>query len=111
MTFAGRARHEEEGGGERRAVPGGVRRGAYLVLATDIPHGERDVLVLDGLDVETCAIVEGDAVEVSGKEDPAVSSRWAPNTTRSNYRISLAIRRSTTRSRVGRGTYRWWGWW
>ena len=27
---------------------------AYLVLATDIPHGERDVLVLDGLDVEAC---------------------------------------------------------
>jgi hypothetical protein len=24
-----------------------------LVLTTDIPHGERDVLVLDGLDVET----------------------------------------------------------
>lgn len=24
-----------------------------LVLSTDIPHGERDVLVLDGLDVET----------------------------------------------------------
>ena len=27
---------------------------AYLVLATDIPHGERNVLVLDGLDVKTC---------------------------------------------------------
>lgn len=25
-----------------------------LVLTTDIPHGERDVLVLDRLDVETC---------------------------------------------------------
>lgn len=25
-----------------------------LVLATDIPHGERDVPVLDRLDVETC---------------------------------------------------------
>jgi hypothetical protein len=27
---------------------------ANLVLATDIPHGELDVLVLYGLDVETC---------------------------------------------------------
>ena len=26
--------------------------GADLVLAADVPHGERDVLVLDGLDVE-----------------------------------------------------------
>ena len=84
---------------------------SHLVLTTNVPHGERNVLVLDGLDVETCAIVDGNAVEVSGEEDPAVSSRWAPNTARSNYRISLAIRRSTTRSRVGRGTYRWWGWW
>jgi hypothetical protein len=25
---------------------------ANLVLAADVPHGERDVLVLDGLDVE-----------------------------------------------------------
>ena len=27
---------------------------ADLVLASDIPHGELDVLVLDGLDVEAC---------------------------------------------------------
>ena len=25
-----------------------------LVLSSDIPHGERDVLVLDGLNVEAC---------------------------------------------------------
>jgi hypothetical protein len=30
---------------------------ADLVLSTDIPYGEGDVLVLDGLDVETCADV------------------------------------------------------
>jgi hypothetical protein len=29
-----------------------------LVLSTDIPHGELNVLVLDGLDVETCRKVE-----------------------------------------------------
>lgn len=29
--------------------------GADLVLTTDIPHGKLNVLVLDGLDVETCA--------------------------------------------------------
>lgn len=29
-------------------------QGTNLVLTTDIPHGELDVLVLDGLDVETC---------------------------------------------------------
>jgi hypothetical protein len=29
---------------------------ADLVLTTDIPHGELDVLVLYGLDVETCKI-------------------------------------------------------
>jgi hypothetical protein len=28
--------------------------GSDLVLTTDIPHGELNVLVLDGLDVETC---------------------------------------------------------
>ena len=28
---------------------------ANLVLASDVPHGERDVLVLDRLDVESCA--------------------------------------------------------
>ena len=28
--------------------------GTDLVLTTDIPDGELDVLVLDGLDVETC---------------------------------------------------------
>ena len=27
-------------------------RSTDLVLASDVPHGERDVLVLDGLDVE-----------------------------------------------------------
>ena len=28
--------------------------GADLVLSSDVPHGERDVLVFDSLDVETC---------------------------------------------------------
>lgn len=32
-----------------------------LVLSTDIPHGELNVLVLDGLDVETCRKVESSA--------------------------------------------------
>ena len=32
-----------------------------LVLSTDIPHGELNVLVLDGLDVETCSEVESSA--------------------------------------------------
>lgn len=32
---------------------------ADLVLASNIPHGERDVLVLDRLDIETCADVSG----------------------------------------------------
>jgi hypothetical protein len=27
---------------------------SHLVLASHVPHGERDVLVLDGLDVEAC---------------------------------------------------------
>jgi len=31
---------------------------AYLVLATDVPNGERDVLVLDGLDVEAWLMVK-----------------------------------------------------
>lgn len=30
---------------------------ADLVLSTDIPYGEGDVLVLDGLDVKTCASI------------------------------------------------------
>ena len=30
-------------------------QGSDLVLTTDIPHGELDVLVLDGLDVEACS--------------------------------------------------------
>ena len=34
---------------------------ADLVLSTDIPHGELNVLVLDGLDVETCSKVESSA--------------------------------------------------
>jgi len=33
-----------------------------LVLTTDIPHGELNVLVLDGLDVETCARVSVTAI-------------------------------------------------
>ena len=32
-----------------------------LVLSTDIPHGELDVLVLDSLDVEACSGVEWSA--------------------------------------------------
>ena len=32
-----------------------------LVLSTDIPHGELNVLVLDGLDVETCRKIESSA--------------------------------------------------
>lgn len=32
-------------------------QGTDLVLSTDIPHGELDVLVLDGLDVESCTEV------------------------------------------------------
>lgn len=32
-----------------------------LVLASDIPHGELDVLVLDGLDVETCTPLSANA--------------------------------------------------
>ena len=35
--------------------------GTDLVLTTDIPDGELDVLVLDGLDVETCRQVESSA--------------------------------------------------
>ena len=42
-------RHAEKARGGRWSIAR-----AYLVLATDIPHGERNVLVLDGLDVETC---------------------------------------------------------
>jgi hypothetical protein len=33
-----------------------------LVLTTDIPHGELNVLVLDGLDVETCMRVSVTAI-------------------------------------------------
>ena len=32
----------------------GDREGASKRRTSDIPNGERDVLVLDGLDVETC---------------------------------------------------------
>jgi hypothetical protein len=30
-------------------------QGTNLVLSSDIPHSERNVLVLDGLDVESCS--------------------------------------------------------
>lgn len=33
---------------------GQARAQAHLVLASDIPHGERNVLVFDGLHVEAC---------------------------------------------------------
>lgn len=35
--------------GKRRTMP---PEGTNLVLASDVPYGERDVLVLNGLDVE-----------------------------------------------------------
>lgn len=38
--------------------------GTDLVLTTDIPHGELNVLVLDGLDVEACA---DEAVSLLGR--------------------------------------------
>ena len=37
---------------------------ANLVLASDIPHCERDVLVLDGLDVETCILPVSAAIAI-----------------------------------------------
>lgn len=40
----------------RRTVP---PEGTDLVLSSNIPHGERDVLVLDGLNVEACVAVRG----------------------------------------------------
>lgn len=43
--------HKDETLGVLEVVP---PQGADLVLAPDVPHGERDVLVLDRLDVEAC---------------------------------------------------------
>lgn len=36
--------------------------GSDLVLSSDVPHGERDVLVFDGLDVEACECEAAGAV-------------------------------------------------
>jgi hypothetical protein len=46
-----------------------------LVLATDIPHGELDVAVLDGLDVETCLGVSLLARRVWGTSRAAIAQR------------------------------------
>lgn len=46
-------------------------QGTNLVLSSDIPHGERDVLVLNGLDVESCE-------EVSMFAAPAMTSQHIP---------------------------------
>lgn len=43
----------------------------YLVLASNIPHGEADVLVLDSLDVEACNQGE----RVRGSQRPEGSNR------------------------------------
>ncbi len=37
-------------------------QGTDLVLTTDVPHGELDVLILDSLDVETCNILKSASV-------------------------------------------------
>jgi len=34
-------------------------QGTNLVLSSDIPHGERDVLVLNGLNIEACPEMSG----------------------------------------------------
>lgn len=60
-----------------------------LVLTTDIPHGELNVLVLDGLDVETCGRVSVTAIVDS---------------------CEPALREVDGRRGVA-GTDRSWGWW
>ena len=57
-------------------------QGADLVLTTDIPHGELNVLVLDGLDVESWVPLVSSFLGITGGR----------------------------RRRVG-GTDRWWEWW
>lgn len=37
-------------------------QGTDLVLTADVPHGELDVLILDGLDVEACNILKSASV-------------------------------------------------
>ena len=50
---------------------------ADLVLSTDIPYGEGDVLVLDGLDVETCADVSLDCRAFSCLQMPCRTHQWS----------------------------------
>ena len=43
-----------------------------LVLSSDIPHGELDVLVLDGLDVESYAASQSPAIRCLKRCDGAI---------------------------------------
>ena len=65
-----RGQNESEAG-ERRTVP---PKRTNFVLATDIPNGERNVLVFDRLDVEACI---GSAALVHGRvTERGVAHRW-----------------------------------
>jgi hypothetical protein len=48
-----------------------------LVLSTDIPHGEGDILVLDGLDVETYVDVLLDSVLFRVFKIPRRTHQWS----------------------------------
>jgi hypothetical protein len=75
-----------------------------LVLTADIPHGERDVLVLDGLDVETCHVGQRTAhgCEGAGRNEPIVGMVVTISPSLSLYRIVVfpAASKPTMRMRI-----------
>lgn len=79
--------------------------GADLVLASDIPHGELDVLVLDGLDVEACGIQSQQWCwirMVAGMDEPMVGMVVTISPSLSLYRIVVfpAASKPTIRMRI-----------
>lgn len=61
-------------------TPGPSKAPAHLVLASHVPHGERDVLVLHRLDVETCRgghACDGEPLDLDlASPFKAVSHQW-----------------------------------
>ena len=100
-----------EGGRESNESPrrsrgrGPERRRSYLVLTTNIPHGERNVLVLDGLDVETCGSARGrrrrkrcESLTSSAPERLGTPPCFQHPHELGNCRIAAAKRRARARS-------------
>src|SRR6266540_1116216 len=75
---------------------------SYLVLTSDIPHGEANVLVLDSFNIETCSFQDNKFWSMSAFIGAMEVRKNSPNPNRRTYSV---VHRTSTHQKIHMGVH------